>query len=54
MGEKPFPAIVNLRGQANDKAFMAAAKKVLGVALPKKPQHHGLQGRPHGPLAGAR
>lgn len=37
MDEAPFPAIVNLRGKAKDKAFMAAVEQVLGVAPPTKP-----------------
>ena len=37
MDEAPFPAIVNLRGKAKDKTFMAAAEKALGASLPTKP-----------------
>ena len=37
MDELAFPAIVNLRGKPNDKGFMDAAKKNLGVALPTTP-----------------
>lgn len=35
--EHPFRAIVNLRGKAVDTAFMAAAEKALGTALPTSP-----------------
>jgi sarcosine oxidase subunit gamma len=34
LDERRFPAIVVLRGKAKDGAFTAAAKKVLGIALP--------------------
>lgn len=37
MDERVFPAIVNLRGKANDKAFTEAAEKALGTALPTEP-----------------
>ena len=37
MTEVPLRAIVNLRGKAEDKAFMMGAKKALGTALPKTP-----------------
>jgi sarcosine oxidase subunit gamma len=37
MTEMPFRAIVNLRGKAEDKAFMAGTKIALGSALPKTP-----------------
>jgi sarcosine oxidase subunit gamma len=37
LDERRFPAIVDLRGKAKDKAFMAAAEKLLGVALPTVP-----------------
>ena len=37
MTEVPFRAIVNLRGKAEDKAFMAGTKIALGNALPKTP-----------------
>ena len=37
MGEHPFRAIVNLRGKPDDAAFMAAAEKALGAALPTTP-----------------
>lgn len=37
MGERPFRGLVNLRGPAGDKAFDAAVKKTLGVALPTEP-----------------
>jgi sarcosine oxidase subunit gamma len=37
MTELPFRAIVNLRGKAEDKAFMTGTKTALGSALPKTP-----------------
>ena len=37
MAERPYPCIVNLRGKPDDKLFTAAAKKALGVDLPKAP-----------------
>lgn len=37
MAERPFPAIVNLRGKPEDKAFLAAAKEILGFDLPETP-----------------
>jgi sarcosine oxidase subunit gamma len=37
MTEVPLRAIVNLRGKAEDKAFMTGTKTALGSALPKTP-----------------
>jgi sarcosine oxidase subunit gamma len=37
MSEHPFRAIVNLRGKPDDAAFMAAAEKAIGTALPTAP-----------------
>jgi len=37
LGERPYRGLVNLRGPAGDKAFDAAVKKALGVALPVGP-----------------
>ncbi len=37
LDERRFPAIVVLRGKAKDRAFMAAAKTALGIALPTTP-----------------
>ena len=37
LGERPYRGLVNLRGPAGDKAFDAAVKKALGVALPVEP-----------------
>ncbi|MGO1117998.1 sarcosine oxidase subunit gamma [Rhodovibrionaceae bacterium A322] len=36
MAEIAFQGIVNLRGDSQDKAFVAAVKKVTGLALPAK------------------
>ena len=37
LGERSFPAIVNLRGDPGDKTFTSAVKKVLGSAPPSEP-----------------
>ncbi len=37
MKESPFRGMVNLRGKPDDKAFLDAAKKALGVPLPLEP-----------------
>ena len=37
MGQVPFPAIVNLRGSAKNKSFMAATAEALGAGLPTDP-----------------
>jgi sarcosine oxidase subunit gamma len=37
MGQVPFPTIVNLRGSAKNKTFMAATAEALGAGLPTDP-----------------
>ncbi len=44
MGQTLFPIIVNLRGDPKDKAFLAAAERTLGTALPLTPNRTATAG----------
>lgn len=45
LSERSDLAMVDLRGLATDKAFMAAAKKALGLALPTDPRSSATKGK---------
>lgn len=44
LGERTDVAMIDLRGLAGDKGFMAAAKKALGLALPTEPRSSTTKG----------